>query len=108
MDVPKEQKIRTVLIYWGIDNEQLSATVGTLSKSERTQLELAKLMIRKPNILVLDEPTMNLSQNLVSRLLDSLKNYKETIILISHDMRFVYSLKLNKRLNIKEKELVIL
>jgi len=108
MGVPNEQRIRTVLMYWGIPYEQQNATVGTLSKGERTQLELAKLMIRDPNLLVLDEPTMNLSQKLVSRLLDSLKDYKGTIILVSHDRRFVPSLKLNKRLNIEEKKLVIL
>ena len=60
-----------------------------LSGGERTKLALAHIWSMKPDFLILDEPTNHLDLRGVEWLIDELKNYQGTILIISHDRYFL-------------------
>lgn len=65
--------------------------IGSFSGGQQARLLLASALIQKPDILLLDEPTNNLDVEGIRHLTDFLKNYKKTVIVISHDADFLNS-----------------
>ena len=65
---------------------------GTLSGGEKTKLALAMLMVGRNNLLLLDEPTNNLDPQAKEALLEAVRLYQGTIVLVSHDTDFVEAL----------------
>ncbi|MFP4163951.1 MAG: energy-dependent translational throttle protein EttA [Chitinispirillaceae bacterium] len=65
------------------------AQVGTLSGGERRRVALCKLLLEKPDLLLLDEPTNHLDAESVAWLERHLKEYKGSVILITHDRYFL-------------------
>ncbi len=73
----------------GIDRLMYHRKVKTLSGGERTRLSLAKLLLQKPDVLLMDEPTNHLDLNAIEWLQNYLTEYKGTLLLISHDRYFL-------------------
>jgi len=59
--------------------------LGTLSGGEAARLVFARLALGKPNVLVLDEPTNHLDLESIEALVEGLKAYRGTLLLVSHD-----------------------
>ena len=59
---------------------------------EEARLMFGKLILQKPNVLVMDEPTNHLDMESIEALNLALENYPGTLIFISHDREFVSSL----------------
>ena len=72
--------------------DKVDQDAGTLSGGEKTKLALARLVVAGHNVLLLDEPTNNLDPQAKSALLDALKQYEGTLVLVSHDTDFVAEL----------------
>ena len=58
----------------------------------RMRVEMARLLLRNPDVLLLDEPTNHFDLKSVEWLEGFLKNYYGSLLLISHDRRFLNSL----------------
>ena len=71
------------------DESQARAPVGSLSGGERARLLLARLMARRSNFLVLDEPTNDLDVETLDLLQDLIADFDGTVILVSHDRDFI-------------------
>ncbi|MFN9505932.1 MAG: ATP-binding cassette domain-containing protein [Rubrivivax sp.] len=69
--------------------QRANAPVRTLSGGERNRLLLARLMALPANVLVLDEPTNDLDLETLELLEERLQSYAGTLLLVSHDRRFV-------------------
>ncbi|MFY9589295.1 energy-dependent translational throttle protein EttA [Rickettsia endosymbiont of Halotydeus destructor] len=65
------------------------ANVEKISGGEKRRVALCKLLLEKPDMLLLDEPTNHLDAESVSWLEDFLKNYKGTVVIITHDRYFL-------------------
>ena len=81
--------------------------VETLSGGEKTRLAIAILTGRDNNLLILDEPTTYLDVMSQKVILESLKEYKGSMILVSHTPEFIKELKPTKALLFPEQKMVI-
>lgn len=85
-----------------ITGEMIDQRVATLSGGEKTRLALAKLFAGGYNVLLLDEPTTYLDPESQDMLLEALREYKGTIIIVSHEPEFIKNLNINKVLLMPE------
>ncbi len=79
----------TALTKFGFLESAYNKKMVEFSGGERTKLSLLKLILSKPDLLILDEPTNHLDINAIEWLESYLKNYKNSIILVSHDRMFL-------------------
>lgn len=86
-----DRTLRTILGHFLLA-DKIDQPAGTLSGGEKTKLALAQLVAGRHNVLLLDEPTNNLDPQAKDALLSSLRHYEGTLILVSHDTRFVEQL----------------
>lgn len=63
--------------------------IGSFSGGQQARILLASALIQNPDVLLLDEPTNNLDVAGIEHLTDFLKEYKKTVIVISHDADFL-------------------
>ena len=85
---PRVQAERT-LIGLGFKYEELDRPTETFSQGWNMRIELAKILLSKPDVLLLDEPTNHLDIESIEWLESYLKDYKGSLVLISHDRKFL-------------------
>lgn len=93
-NVAKEETIQ-IFKHFELDEELWDAFPNTFSGGEKLRLNIAQAMIKKPKLLLLDEPTASLDNETklkVKELIESLKNHGTTMIGIFHDMEFMNNL----------------
>ncbi len=69
--------------------DQMQGMIANLSGGERSRLQLAKLVLEKPNLLILDEPTNNLDITSIEVLEATLEEFVGSVLVISHDRYFL-------------------
>ena len=87
-----EQVIRGILGRLLFSQDEIKKSVKVLSGGEKGRMLFGKLMLQKPNILVMDEPTNHLDMESIESLNLALEQYKGTLLFVSHDREFVSSL----------------
>jgi len=85
----RESRAQTILSGLGFKEGQWEKPLAEFSGGWRMRVELARLLSRKPDVLLLDEPTNHLDLRSVIWLESFLKAYEGSILLISHDRRFL-------------------
>ncbi len=86
-----DAKVEDIARGLGLDDIGLDRDVNDLSGGQRTKILLAKLLLEKPDILILDEPTNYLDEPHIIWLKRYLQEYENAFILISHDIPFLNS-----------------
>ena len=87
-DNPQVVAERT-LLGLGFKYEELQRPTETFSQGWNMRIELAKILLSKPDVLLLDEPTNHLDIESIEWLEGYLKDYKGSLVLISHDRKFL-------------------
>ena len=87
-----EQAVRSVLGRLLFSQDDIKKKVKVLSGGEKGRMLFGKLMLQRPNILVMDEPTNHLDMESIESLNMALEMYQGTLIFVSHDREFVSSL----------------
>jgi len=80
---------RTLLAKFGLGADHIGRASSSLSPGERTRAHLAELQARGVNLLVLDEPTNHLDLEAVEQLEGALEDFEGTLVVVSHDRRFL-------------------
>lgn len=83
------EKIELVLKGLGFKQTEFDKLIGTFSGGWQMRVELARLLVNNPDILLIDEPTNHLDIVSIQWLENYLINFKGGLVLISHDKRFL-------------------
>lgn len=84
-----ESELEGTLTAMGFDKSEFDKKISALSGGQKARVELAGLLLEKPDLLLLDEPTNHLDIKAINFLETFIKNYKGTAIIISHDRYFL-------------------
>jgi ATPase subunit of ABC transporter with duplicated ATPase domains len=84
--------LRTLAGCFGFPGDDIQKRCRLLSGGEKVRLVLARMLYDPPNFLVLDEPTNHLDLATREMLIEALGNYEGTMLLVSHDRRFLSAL----------------
>lgn len=84
-----ENIARRILVGLGFSEKQFLQPLETFSGGQKTRLKLGKLLALSPDLLLLDEPTNHLDMDATEWLEEFLKDYKGTVLLVSHDRMFL-------------------
>ena len=99
-----QKKVRTFLGGFGFQNETVFKYIKQLSGGEKARLALALMIINPSNFLLLDEPTNHLDLQSKENLELAIKNYKGSLLIISHDRYFISKVA-NRIIEIKDSKL---
>ena len=88
---PPEIQARKTLLGLGFRDDEMDRKTETFSQGWNMRIELAKILLRKPAVLLLDEPTNHLDIESIEWLEDYLKVQKSSLLLVSHDRKFLDS-----------------
>jgi ATPase subunit of ABC transporter with duplicated ATPase domains len=86
-----EQAVRAVLGRLLFSQKDIDKSVQVISGGEQGRMLFGKLMLQKPNILIMDEPTNHLDMESIESLNQALVDYPGTLIFVSHDREFISS-----------------
>jgi len=99
-----QKKVRTFLGGFGFRNETVFKFIKQLSGGEKARLALALMIMNPSNFLLLDEPTNHLDLESKENLELAIKNYKGSLLIISHDRYFISKVA-NRIIEIKDSKL---
>ncbi|QWH15995.1 ABC-F family ATP-binding cassette domain-containing protein [Bacillus mycoides] len=95
------KEVRQALAKCGLKEEHVLKPIQLLSGGEQTKVRLCELIVTKSNVLILDEPTNHLDTETKTALQEALKQYKGTVLIVSHEPSF-YKTWITKVWNIEE------
>jgi ATP-binding cassette subfamily F protein 3 len=81
-------------------SEVFNLPIKNLSFGEIRRIQIAAILSKNPELLILDEPTNHLDVYTVEELVQALRQYKGTIILVSHDVSFIEDISPNKEIEL--------
>ncbi len=87
----REAEIEKVLLGLGFTTEEFSRPLSTFSGGWRMRIEIAKILLQRPDLLLLDEPVNHLDIESIEWLENFLKNYSGAVVLVAHDRVFLDS-----------------
>ena len=97
-----EEMMRSVAAGFLINGDVMSTKIGSLSEGQKGLVAFARLVIQKPGILILDEPTNHINFRHIPIIAEALNQYEGVMIMVSHvpdfvsKIRFDYTLDLEK------------
>lgn len=101
-----KSRTRSALIGFGFNEEMFEMPTGKLSGGQRSKLSLLKLLLSKSNFLLLDEPTNHLDIKSVNWLEAFIRDFKGSMLIISHDRYFLDSVT-NKTIELEHNKIMM-
>ncbi|MDO8504490.1 MAG: ABC-F family ATP-binding cassette domain-containing protein [Candidatus Liptonbacteria bacterium] len=96
-----EQELRSHAAGFLLDAWILKTKVGSLSEGQKGLVAFAKLVLERPGLLILDEPTNHMNFRHIPVIANALTRYEGAMILVSHVSEFVKTIKIDKTLDLE-------
>ncbi len=88
-EVNYEAEVEKILVGLGFEREDFTRQTSEFSGGWRMRIELAKILLQKPDLILLDEPTNHMDIESIQWLEEFLINQAKAVVVISHDRAFV-------------------
>jgi ATP-binding cassette subfamily F protein 3 len=88
-EINYEAEVEKILVGLGFEREDFTRQTSEFSGGWRMRIELAKILLQKPDLILLDEPTNHMDIESIQWLEDFLLNQAKAVVVISHDRAFV-------------------
>jgi len=95
-----EQLMRSVAAGFLISGDLMENTIGSLSEGQKGLLSFARLVLFRPGLLILDEPTNHINFRHIPVIAEAVNNFDGPIIMVSHMPDFVKEIKFNDELDL--------
>ena len=97
-----EERLRTVASGFLIDGTLIHSKIGSLSEGQKGLVAFARLVLQKPGLLILDEPTNHINFRHLPLIAQALSAYEGAMILVSHVPEFVKQIRIDETLNLEK------
>ncbi|MEO8638212.1 MAG: ATP-binding cassette domain-containing protein [Candidatus Taylorbacteria bacterium] len=100
MDKQVEENLRAVASGFLITSDLIHTKIGSLSEGQKGLVAFARLVLQKPGLLILDEPTNHINFRHIPVIADALNKYAGAMILVSHVPEFVKQIRIDEVLDL--------
>ncbi|MES2470828.1 MAG: ABC-F family ATP-binding cassette domain-containing protein [Patescibacteria group bacterium] len=102
MESPDEAKLRGVASSFLITSDVINTKIGNLSEGQKGLVAFARLVLQKPGLLILDEPTNHINFRHLPVIAKALDQYEGAMILVSHVPEFVKQIRIDNTLDLEK------
>lgn len=96
----REEKLRATAAGFLITGDMIHTKIGHLSEGQKGLVAFARLVLLRPGLLILDEPTNHINFRHLPVIAQALDSYKGAMILVSHVPEFVSQIRIDERLDL--------
>lgn len=100
MDKPNEETMRKVAASFIITSESIGKKIGALSEGQKGLVAFARLVLMRPGLLILDEPTNHINFRHIPVIAKALDQYEGAMVLVSHVPEFVEQIRIDEVLDL--------
>ena len=97
-----EERMRSVAAGFLITGEFIRTKIGSLSEGQKGLVAFARLVLQKPGLLFLDEPTNHINFRHLPVIADALNKYTGAMVLVSHVPEFVSQIRIDEVLDLEK------
>ncbi len=102
MDRDIEQEMRTIAAGFLITGDMMFTKIGSLSEGQKGLVALCQLVLLKPGLLILDEPTNHINFRHLPIIAKALSEYEGAMILVSHVPEFVHQIRIDETFDLEK------
>jgi ATP-binding cassette subfamily F protein 3 len=100
MDRKDEQTLRATAAWFLLDGKALGSQIYSLSEGQKGLLAFARLVLMKPGLLILDEPTNHINFRHLPVIAQALDEYKGALLMVSHAPDFVAQIRFDATIDL--------
>jgi ATPase subunit of ABC transporter with duplicated ATPase domains len=100
MEKPDEQKLRSTAAGFLLDGKALGNPIGSLSEGQKALLTYARLVLMRPGLLILDEPTNHINFRHLPVLAKALDSFEGAFLVVSHIPDFVSQMRIDQSIDL--------
>ena len=98
-----EEYMRSVAANFLIGSDVINTKIGALSEGQKGLVAFARLVLERPGLLILDEPTNHINFRHLPIIAEAISNYKGALVLVSHVPEFVAKIRIDEVLDLDKK-----
>lgn len=102
MSKKDEQHMRSVAAGFLITSENINSKIGDLSEGQKGLVAFARLVLERPGLLILDEPTNHINFRHIPLIAEALDKFEGAMILVSHVPEFVAKIRIDEVLDLEK------
>lgn len=97
-----EERMRSVAAGFLINDNLIKSKIGAISEGQKGLVAFARLVLQKPGLLILDEPTNHINFRHLPIIAEALDKYNGAMILVSHVPEFIKQIRIDEILDLEK------